>query len=141
MVVRHKTGEVPRDAANGGADRGWMPLSGEKARVEAMYRPDVALYALDEAGEVSELNEAFLSGGDAGVLSFQYTSDGLSVFETHQVIGVTSRRIEVSSPEDAFNSCCATLPGNELIAIAVALGCFRLRQGEYSRRRSRMQRL
>ncbi len=128
VVVQHPSGDKPSNSGGGSSDRGWLLAKGERARVEALHQPDLVLYTVDEAGAVGEVSTALVASDDQGSMQFAYTSAGLSVTETHHLLEVAQRPLELTSPDDLSNSCCASGPGPELVALfVVMLVLFRLR--------------
>lgn len=128
VVVQHPAGDKPSNSGGGSSDRGWLLAKGERARVEALHQPDLVLYTVDEAGAVGEVSTALVASDDQGSMQFEYTSAGLSVTETHHLLEIAQRPLELTSPDDISNGCCASVPGPELVALfAVMLAVFRLR--------------
>lgn len=124
VAVRHDSGDRPTGFGNGGSTRGWLLFNGEQARVDAFHQPGVTLYSIGESGEPGGFNQQLLAG-DAGLVFRYTTATGVVVTETHRVVELSPRPIEVSSPGDIMNACCSMLPGRSLWALLAVAALFR----------------
>lgn len=97
--------------------------------VEAAHARSVTLYLLDRSGLPKEPNRSALWETDGGTFVFRYTqpvedAGVLAVTETHTVAQIRPVKLELSSPDDIMNGCCAAVGGTPCL---VALALYMLR--------------